>query len=136
MLKTFDTVEEFWTWDLIEQMNLEASDHSIQEFRIEFASFIGVETENVYFTPGGHQALEILLRSKSNSGKNCNVTSYNCRVVQDAILSAGLKSQFYDFSSQSADFNWENIMSEMCSEVGVIIVTHFFLVCQLILNLF
>ncbi len=126
MLKTFDTVEEFWTWDLIEQISLEASDHSIQEFRKEFASFVGVETEKVHFTPSGHQALEQLLRSKSNSGKNVMIPAFNCGVVQDAIHAVGLKSKYYDFSSQSADFNWENIMREMCSEVGVIIITHFF----------
>lgn len=126
MLKTFDTVEEFWTWDLVEQMYLKSSDNSVNKFRTEFASFVGVEASNIHFAPSGHQALEQLLRVKSNPGNQVMLPAFNCSVVQDAIIAAGLKTKYYDFSSQSADFNWENIVSEICSEVGVIIVTHFF----------
>ena len=68
MLKTFDTVEEFWTWDLIEQMNLEASRpfNSNLELNLHHSSEL---KQKMFATPSGHQALEELLRSKSNSGK-------------------------------------------------------------------
>lgn len=126
MRNPVDTVEEFWTFDLISQMQSVATENSIDSFKRDFGTFLGVSKERVHFMPSGHQGLEVLLRSKCNQGNIVMLPAFNCQVVQDAVIAAGLKSTFYDFSSQPGVFNWELVMSQMNSDVGVIVVTHYF----------
>ena len=68
MRTAVDTVEEFWTWDLVQQIHTSASDDSISLFKRDFSSFLGVVNNRVHFMPSGHQGLEALLRFKKNKG--------------------------------------------------------------------
>ena len=126
MRTAVDTVEEFWTWDLVQQIHTSASDDSISLFKRDFSSFLGVVNNSVYFMPSGHQGLEALLRFKKNKGTTVMLPAFNCKIVQNAINDAGLKTQLYDFSSLNGIFDWEQIADQINEDVGVIIVTHYF----------
>lgn len=126
MPAALDTVEEFWTWEQVEQSRAIAGDSSREAFAKDFSCFIGVDADRVHLMPSGHQGLEWLLRARLDSRRCVMLPAFNCSVVQDAVTSAGLDSQLYDFSSKPGVFDWGRVIDEITPNVGVLIVTHYF----------
>lgn len=124
--KTFDTVEEFWTWRDIEAARERAGHESLTRFLEAFGRFLGVPQDRLWLMPSGHQGLEWLLRCRLDTRRQVLVPAFNCSVVQDAIEAAGYQSRLYDFSPQPGQFDWEQVISAMDDETGVLIVTHYF----------
>ena len=126
MLIGLDTVEEFWTWEQVEQAGALARDSSREAFEKDLSRFIGVDADRVHLMPSGHQGLEWLLRSRLDSRRCVMVPAFNCSVVQDAVTAAGLDSQLYDFSPKPGVFDWGRVIDEITPKVGVLVVTHYF----------
>ena len=72
MLIGLDTVEEFWTWEQVEQAGALARDSSREAFEKDLSRFIGVDADRVHLMPSGHQGLEWLLRSRLDSRRCVN----------------------------------------------------------------
>lgn len=126
MRAAFDTVEEFWSWEQVEQSRALAGDSSCNAFEKDLSRFIGVDADCVRLMPSGHQGLEWLLRARLDSRRCVMVPAFNCSVVQDAVTAAGLHSQLYDFSPKPGVFDWERIIDAITPNVGVLMVTHYF----------
>jgi dTDP-4-amino-4,6-dideoxygalactose transaminase len=121
-----DTVEEYWTWDVIEQAYERANEGSLAEFRVDFSRFIGVDPDWVYAMPSGHQGLEWLLRARRDSRRCVMVPAFNCRVVQEAVIAADFQAKLYDFTPRPGEFDWTRVIESMGPDVGALIVTHYF----------
>jgi dTDP-4-amino-4,6-dideoxygalactose transaminase len=126
MRTVVDTVEEFWTWDRVVQSRAQATAQSLQAFKTAFGRYVGVDADQIYLMPSGHQGLEWLLRARFDSRRSVLVPAFNCSVVQDAIAAAGLRPQLYDFLPEPGIFDWQRIIDETTPDVGVLVVTHYF----------
>lgn len=126
MCNSIDTVEEFWEWEQIEESFVRASDSSITEFVSDFSDYLGTQKKSVLPMPSGHQGLELLLKAKSDRRRVVMVPAFNCKVVQDAIESAGYRVKLYDFCPRVGEFDWERVIDAITPAVGVVIVTHYF----------
>lgn len=110
MRKPFDTVEEFWTLEQVQQAFKQAGSASLTRFRDNLGIFLGVPAKAIHLMPSDHQGLEWLLRSKRDRRRMVMVPAFNCSVVQAAIEAAGYKAQLYDFSPRPGEFDWRQIM--------------------------
>lgn len=124
--KNVDTVEEYWNRDIITYSINKANQDSLTEFRVELGQFLTVDEKNIHFMPSGHQGLEWLLCCRCDTRRLVMAPAFNCSVVEDAIRAAGYQLQLYDFSPTPGQFDWERVIREMDSSVGVLIVTHYF----------
>lgn len=126
MASTLDTVEEFWTWDQIQQSQQCVSSSSLDEFQTDIGHYLGVAADRIHLMPSGHQGLEWQLRTRQDPRRLIMVPAFNCSVVQDAVIAAGYQSQLYDFSPRPGLFDWQQLINAMGPTVGVLIVTHYF----------
>ena len=126
MLGGLDTVEEFWTWRQVQLAMEAAHDGSLDEFRNELAHFFDVPARLVRLAPGGRQALEWLLRNRTDPRRIVMVPAFNCSVVEEAAAIAGYQVQLYDFSPRPGIFDWKQVVEEMGPSVGTLVVTHYF----------
>ncbi len=110
----------------VEAAQAGASTASLERFRNAFGLFLGVEAKAVHLMPSGHQGLEWLLKSRSESRRKVLVPAFNCSVVQEAIEGAGYEPDLYDFSPEPGRFDWDQIIAAMDDSVGTLIVTHYF----------
>ncbi len=126
MRKTLDTVEEFWSQTAIAEAYENANERSLEKFTRAFAVFLGVPDDAVRPTPSGKSALERLLSARKDKRSLVMVPALNCVRVKDAIEEAGCKVLTYDFKSEPGRFDWDLVLDAVTSEVGVLIVTHFY----------
>ena len=126
MRNGFDTVEEFWTSQNIQQAKNLAGSNSLGDYTSEFANFLGLKHKNLWLMPSGHQGLEWLLKIKRNARNVVLVPVFNCSVVEDGIRAAGCQPQLYDFSPGPGVFNWDRLIEQINPSVGALIVTHYF----------
>ncbi len=127
LLSHKDTVEEFWTRQVIDSCRVKANNNSIIEFSNLFAQYLDVDVSRLSFTSSGRFALEWILKSiKTEKKQFVLAAAFNCSVVADAIHKSGFKIAPYDFSNEFGridEFKLEQLLNE---NVGAIIISHFF----------
>jgi len=126
MRKNLDTVEEFWSQSAIAEAYENANERSLKKFTRAFAAFLGVTNDAVHPTSSGKSALEGLLSARKDNRPLVMVPALNCVRVKEAIEGAGCNVLTYDFTSEPGKFDWDFILEDISSEVGALIVTHFY----------
>lgn len=126
MLRNHDTVEEFWSWDAITDAYENAGERSLEKFSRAFAVFLGVPESAVHPTPSGKSALQGLLSARKDKRSVVMVPALNCGRVKDAIKGANCKVKTYDFQPGPGKFDWDLVLGAVTSQVGVLIVTHYY----------
>jgi dTDP-4-amino-4,6-dideoxygalactose transaminase len=124
-----DTVEEYWDFEQVRELDRWAVQESIMQFQQSLAKYIGVR--NLVLTPSGRWGLKWVLSAiakiRGHSGRVV-VPAFNCRVVGDAIRESGNYIDAYDFSSPAGEVRWEKVMAQLKRGEPPIalIVSHFF----------
>ena len=99
--KKFDTVEEYWTEDDVEDAFQSANSSSIGFFERCLSNYL--DTNNVHLIPSARWGLQWLLSNMGQRGKSGIVLapSFNCEVVAEAIINSGNRLEGYDFVTEN-----------------------------------
>jgi dTDP-4-amino-4,6-dideoxygalactose transaminase len=122
-----DLVEEYWDLELIEHLYERASGIVPDDFRDAFHQRFGRRGQLV-LTGSARQALTALLVSAARGSPKRRVllSSFNCRVVKEAVVKAGLAVDTFDFSTGNGRIDWEAVGAILRNEHLAVVVPHFF----------
>jgi dTDP-4-amino-4,6-dideoxygalactose transaminase len=122
-----DLVEEFWDTDAVEALFKAKPAAASEDFRRAFHSLFGGRGE-LLLTGSARQALGVLLRCVSQGSRKRRVllSSFNCRVVRDAVLNAGLQFDTFDFARADGWMDWGRIGQSLSPDHLAVVVPHFF----------
>ena len=112
-MKKFDTVEEYWTEDDVDQASRSANVSSMGAFEECLSNYLG-ECE-LHSIPSARWGLYWLLTSISQISKPgvVLVPAFNCSVVAEAIRKSGNKLEGYDFSNENGMVEWDFLAERM-----------------------
>jgi dTDP-4-amino-4,6-dideoxygalactose transaminase len=127
MLKTTkDTVEEFWSFEIVEEIRRKRAAATAEDFMQEFFDFLGIKGA-IWPVPSGRRAIEWFLRSNARSNKrSVLICNFNCPAVADAVVKAALAVETFDFSSVNGGIDWGTIVELLKPEHAAIIIPHLF----------
>jgi dTDP-4-amino-4,6-dideoxygalactose transaminase len=121
-----DLVEEFWDAAALAACRASASADMLDEFLDEFRRFLGA-TGRVWATRSGTDALrQFLGQAVPLDRRHVLVCSFNCRVVADAVLDAGLEVETFDLDDASGRIDWEAVADRLSPRHGAIVIPHLF----------
>ena len=121
-----DTVEEFWTVDILRECRKDAEHVSPDDFLAQLGMFLGTSGK---FWPAtsARAALLSVLRATARSGKSAVLAcSFNCQVVADAILQAGGTVETYDLADHTGRIDWHGLAAELKPHHNALIIPHLF----------
>jgi perosamine synthetase len=122
-----DLVEEFWDLQVIEALYRQGLRTSPNDFRDAFHQLFG-RRGRLLLTGSARQALRIVLAQAAAGSRKRRVllSSFNCRVVKEAVRGAGLAVDTFDFATPSGRIEWEAVGRGLTDEHLAIVVPHFF----------
>ncbi len=124
--KNKDTVMEFWDEDVLEKCFRKANTVTTEDFLYTLSCYLGAHGK-LWATNSGREALELFLRlAVPSTKKSVLVCSFNCRVVAESIIKAGLTVETFDLSDQSGSIAWDIVGEKLHSKLGAIVIPHFF----------
>lgn len=128
--RIFDTVEEFWGDDELEEAILattSVADRQVEEFEQEFLAYIGSGGE-AQFVPSGREAIEIALQTLCPDGSGLVVMpAFCCSVVGEAVLRAGMRPVLIDSGLTTGSVDWNACETAMTQPgVRAVIIPHLF----------
>ena len=122
-----DLVEEFWDLELIESLYRDASHTSPNDFRDAFHQRFE-RRGRLLLTGSARHALKVLLAHAARASRKRRVllSNFNCRVVRDAVLIAGLAVDTFDFAAPLGQIDWEFVGRTLTDEHLAVVVPHFY----------
>jgi len=122
-----DVVEEYWTDDLVESVYRGNKLRLPEEFR-DAAHEIFARRGRLFLTGSGRQALLALLRALQERESRTHVllSSFNCAVVRDAVIKAGLVAETFDLASPTGRIDWGAIGEKLTDRHLAVVVPHLF----------
>src|SRR5437588_12552749 len=108
--RTADLVEEFWDLQLIEALYRKGLQTSPNDFRDAFHQLFE-RRGRLLLTGSARHALRIVLAWVAAGSRKRRVllSSFNCRVVKQAVRAAGLAIDTFDFATPFGQFEWEGV---------------------------
>jgi len=121
-----DLVEEYWNLEVIERI-YERKSLVPDDFRDAFHQRFGRRGQ-LLLMGSGRRALTTLLRAAAHGSTRRRVllSSFNCRVVREAVAKAGLAVDTFDFSASNGRIDWGAIGETLRDEHLALVVPHFF----------
>ena len=125
--RTVDLVEEFWDLEIVEGLYRQCAPAGPNDFRDAFHQLFE-RRGRLLLTGSARQALRIVLASAASGSHRERVlaSSFNCRVVKEAVRSAGLAIDTFDLATPRGQFDWEAIARTFTNQHLAIVVPHFF----------
>ncbi|MBI1730856.1 DegT/DnrJ/EryC1/StrS aminotransferase family protein [Candidatus Acetothermia bacterium] len=121
-----DTVEEFWSFEVVEEIGRKRAAPDSVDFLQEFLDLLGIRGA-IWPVPSGRRAIEWVLKSTAKPGKDSVlICNFNCPAVSDAVLNAGFVVETFDFSSVNGSIDWGAIVESLKPEHAAIIIPHLF----------
>ena len=122
-----ELVEEYWDLELIEHLYERESGIVPDDFRDALHQRF-TRSGQLVLTGSARQALAALLMNAAQGSPRRRVllSSYNCRVVREAVVKAGLAVDTFDFSTGNGSINWESVGGILRDEHLAVVVPHFF----------
>jgi dTDP-4-amino-4,6-dideoxygalactose transaminase len=121
-----DTVEEFWSAETLLALADGAAGALADDFMARLRAHLGVQGA-MLAAVSGRKALEGYLRSVAPRGRGTVlISSFNCPVVLDAVLAAGLKAEPFDLADPGGRFDWEAVARRFAADHAAIVVPHLF----------
>lgn len=121
-----DTVEEFWSTETLLALAGGAPAEVASDFMAQLRAQLGVPGV-MLAAASGRKALEGYLRSVAPRGRgSVLISSFNCPVVLDAVLAAGLKAEPFDLAEAHGRFDWEAVARRLDADHAAIVVPHLF----------
>lgn len=123
-----DTVEEFWDRQALDLCRQQARNVRPLDFSETLSRFLGAAGE-IFLAKSARDALRQFLEqsiTRKSKKRKVLVCAFNCRVIADAIVQAGLQVDTFDLSNISGFINWEKIANNLKYEHAAVIVPHFF----------
>jgi len=121
-----DTVEEFWDASTLALCSERAQHVETTDFLDELRVFLGVSGK-MWATSSGRTALQQFLADTVSAEKtSVLVCSFNCRVVADAVMSAGFRVETFDLAGSTGRVDWEKIIEQLRPQYGALVVPHLF----------
>ena len=121
-----DTVEEFWSESVLQECLQEVNSVTINDFVATFARFLGINNP-VWIMTSARIALEKFLAVTIPKEKSTVlICSFNCPVVADAVIQAGLSVETYDFADTLGYIDWNQLAKRLQPYHGAIVVPHLF----------
>lgn len=120
-------VEEFWDLELIESLYRTPSRTSPNDFRDAFHQRFE-RRGRLLLTGSARHALRVLLAHAAEGSRKRRVllSSFNCRVVRNAVINAGLAIDTFDFATPSGQIDWELVGRSLTDEHLAVVVPHFY----------
>jgi dTDP-4-amino-4,6-dideoxygalactose transaminase len=126
MARKRDLVEEFWDLTTVTDCRSKASADAVQDFVDAFRGFLGT-SGRAWVTRSGTDALHQFLRQAMPADRRqVLVCSFNCRVVAEAVLAAGLQIETFDLDDPTGRIDWEAVADQLSTRHGAIVVPHLF----------
>jgi len=128
MIKTFDTVEEYWDRSdatVALEAALQSSTDPIKEFEDAFTSFVG-GLDAAFLLSGRaaiHQALQ-LLNVKRND--EIILPAFLCSVVADSVLQTGATPVLVDVNLPSGELDLQLVRQALSAKTRAVIIPHLF----------
>jgi dTDP-4-amino-4,6-dideoxygalactose transaminase len=124
--RKIDIVEEFWDENILELCRQEARRTTTNDFLDELRVYLGA-SGRIWATQSGRIALRQFLASIASAEKrSVFVCSFNCRVVADAVITAGLHVETYDLDSITGWIDWEKVADLLRPRHAALVVPHLF----------
>jgi dTDP-4-amino-4,6-dideoxygalactose transaminase len=125
--QTAGLVEEFWDLELIESLYRTDFRTSPNDFRDAFHQRFE-RRGRLLLTGSARHALRVLLAHAAGGSRKRRVllSSFNCRVVRDAVLNAALAVDTFDFATPSGQIDWELVGESLTDEHLAVVVPHFY----------
>lgn len=121
-----DTAEAFWDAETISACAKWADHVRPEDFLMELRAYLRV-AGRTWAMPSARVALELLLsQAITKKPSVVLVCSFNCPVVAQAVLNAGLQVETYDLASPNGVFAWNDIASSLSERHSAIVVPHLF----------
>jgi dTDP-4-amino-4,6-dideoxygalactose transaminase len=122
-----DLVEESWRPEEIEEIYERQLAVTPDDFRDALHQRFERRGQLV-LTGSARHALGSLLDTlmKRSRKRRVLISSFNCRVVSNAVESAGLEVATYDFSSSNGRIEWDSVARMLTDDHLALIVSHFF----------
>jgi len=122
-----DLVEEFWDLPLIDALYQHGLRASPDDFRDALHQLFGRRGQ-LLLTGSARQALRVVLArvAAESQKRRVLVSSFNCRVVKEAVHSAGLAVDTFDFATPNGRIEWDAVAQSLTDEHLAIVVPHFF----------
>ncbi|MCZ7569859.1 MAG: DegT/DnrJ/EryC1/StrS family aminotransferase [Ardenticatenaceae bacterium] len=121
-----DLVEEFWDSDVFALCRVQARQIETRDFLDEFRSFLGARG-TIWPARSGSIALQQFLARAIPRKAGCVLlSSFNCRLVADAVLKAGLRIETFDLADTAGRINWESIADQLKPRHRAVVIPHLF----------
>jgi dTDP-4-amino-4,6-dideoxygalactose transaminase len=122
-----DLVEEFWVLQQIETLYRQRLRTSPNDFR-DALHQLWDRRGQLLLTGSARQALGNLLAHAAAGSRKRKVvlSSFNCRVVKEAVLRAGLGIDTFDFETPHGQIDWHAVGAGLSDEHLAIVVPHFY----------
>ena len=122
-----DLVEEFWDLELIEALFHTASRCSPEDFRDAFHQRFDRQGRLI-LTGSAREGLQAVLRTAAgrSSRRRVLLSSFNCRLVRDAVVHAGLSADTFDFATLTGEIDWEEVGRSLTNEHLAVVIPHLF----------
>lgn len=122
-----DLVEEYWNLEVIERIYERGSNVVTDDFRDALHQGYGRRGQLVLMGSGRRALTTLLLRAAHGSSKRrVLLSSFNCRVVREVVVNAGLAVDTFDFAASNGRIDWEAVGNLLREEHLAVIVPHFF----------
>ena len=125
--KIIDLVEEYWDLDLVERLYGRTSGIMPDDFRDAFHQRFDRRGQLLLTGSARHALRTLLLAAAHQSSKRrVLLSSFNCRVVKEAVVNAGLAVDTFDFSADNGRIDWAAVGGALRDEHLAVVVPHFF----------
>ena len=122
-----DLVEEYWNLEVIERIYELNSNVVPDDFRDAFHERFGRRGQLVLMGSGRRALTALLVRAAHGSPRRrVLLSSFNCRVVREAVVKAGLAVDTFDFSASNGRIDWGAVGETLRDEHLAVVVPHFF----------
>lgn len=122
-----DLVEEYWTLELIEHLYEHESGVVPDDFRDAFHQRFNRRGQ-LLLTGSARHALTVLLvhAARGSSKRRVLLSSFNCRVVKEAVVNSGLAVETFDFATDNGRIDWQAVGEILRGDHLAVVVPHFF----------
>ncbi len=121
-----DTVEEFWSQDVLKICIEQSIRGNSSDFLTAFSNFLDAKGK-MWTTSSARMALKYLLRSSVSHKRHfVLLCSFNCPVLIDSVINAGFKIQTFDFINRFGKIDWEQVTDNLNENHAALIIPHFF----------
>jgi dTDP-4-amino-4,6-dideoxygalactose transaminase len=122
-----DLVEEYWDLEVIHSLYERKSRTVPDDFRDAFHQRFGSRGQLVLAGSARHALKTLLLNvAQGSPRRRVLLSSFNCRVVKEAVVNAGLAVDTFDFSTANGRIDWQAVAGVLCDEHLAVVVPHFF----------